>query len=133
MSDYKFLVKQPSTLKDQGITFVLNHFEFPDVLNSYNVSVPLPPPPSIVRFVHPNLDTEIKGTLKRQKVWKRLGEVRKIGTKQSVTVTESLTQSLTESRSLRALIKAVVGVETSGPFVSASAELTAEVEGTIEL
>lgn len=133
MSDYKFSVATPPSLEEQGIAFVIHHPEFPDVLKSYNISIPMPPKPNgPLGFVGYNWPDTIKGVLKRQYVWKRLGEVRTIATTQTLTVTETVTQSLTQTRSLRALVRLAVGVEANGPFVSASAELTAEVEGTIE-
>ena len=131
MSDYKFSVSSPPTLKDQGVDFVIHHPEFPDVLKSYNISIPMPQPPNFIAFGL-DLPETVKGVLKSQNVWKRLGEVRTIATKETLTVTETITQSLTETRSLRALIRLAVSAEANGLFASAKAELTAEVEGTIQ-
>ncbi len=70
-------------------------------------------------------------TLKRQYKWVLyFGPVRLAG-EETKTVTETISQTLTESRSLRALLRVAVKAEANAPFISVSSELTAEVEGTI--
>lgn len=130
MSDYHFTMEHPPLMENHGMGYVISHTTFPGKFESYAIKVPFGQAlPSLASIAWG--ESGIGAIIKRQRIWKRIGEVKKMATKTTYSVTETVSQSLTETRSLRALVRLSTSVSAEGPFVSAQAELTAELEGTI--
>ncbi len=136
MSSYSFTEKNPPLLKDTGVEFIIHHPEVHDKMRSYQLTFDI----TNIDDLLPNLYRPggffVPGaayvTLKCQKKWKKVFGPETLAGEETRTIKETISQSLTESRSLRALIRVASKAEVNAPFASASVELTAEIEGTIE-
>jgi hypothetical protein len=134
MSSYSFTVKNPPLLKDTGVEFIIHHPEVHDKMRSYKLTFDFTNIDDLLpNLYHPfGLTPNAYVTLKRQYKWKKVFGPETLAGEETRTIRETISQSLTESRSLRALIRVASKAEVNAPFASASVELTAEIEGTIE-
>ncbi|MFK7844557.1 MAG: hypothetical protein AB8G77_04590 [Rhodothermales bacterium] len=127
LEDYSFTRDHPPLLRDVGFGYVSSHPEFTGQLESFPLTVPYQQF-QITDDTDDNLFISYYITVKSQPAWIQYFGPQKFATDQEQTVTETVTQTIQDLQSLRALLS-IEGTAGWGAF---STTLKAEIEATIE-
>lgn len=123
MAEYKFTIAHPPLLKDFGVSRIVaikDCLDAPQIMTGEIDYLKLSPKDALVPGL---VNVKAKVIITTTKAWVRIGDVATLASDETVSITETLSQSVESLNSLRALVALELGAEIKVFTANVKAEI----------